>query len=223
MSQWFSRFGALPDYALAGLALLVLYAIQSEIRFGALARTHRPGASDRNSTLAISLSAAIPVLGFLLAMKANSTSFSPYLPAWFRHALVPGIPLVPWTGVALGAIGICLRLWAVLTLRERYTRTLLVQDQHPIEHNGPYRWVRHPGYLGSLLTLNGVALASANIAVFAASLFATSAAYAYRIRIEDEMLTAALGPRYTEYRHQVAALIPFVRPSAKARQSRPDA
>lgn len=222
MSEWFSRFGALPDYGLAGLVLLLLYEIQSEIRFGKRARAHRPGASDRHSTLAVSLAAAVPVVGFVLAMKADSPSFRPYLPEWFRHASVPGIPLTPWIGVALEGVGIALRLWAVLTLRERYTRTLLVQDRHPVERSGPYRRVRHPGYLGSLLTLNGVALASANVVVFAASLLATCAAYAYRIRVEDEMLAASLGPPYTEYRREVAALIPFLRPGAHGSHSRPD-
>jgi protein-S-isoprenylcysteine O-methyltransferase len=69
---------------------------------------------------------------------------------------MPGLPAVAWTGVLLGALGLGLRFWAVLTLRDRYTRTLLVQDDHAIERGGPYRWIRHPGYLGSLLCLNGI-------------------------------------------------------------------
>lgn len=48
----------------------------------------------------------------------------------------------------LGAGGLALRLRVVLTLRERHTRTLLTQDGQTIERNGPYRWVRHPGYGG---------------------------------------------------------------------------
>jgi protein-S-isoprenylcysteine O-methyltransferase Ste14 len=125
--------------------------------------------------------------------------------------LYPVLPIVAWVGVLLGVVGLGLRVMAVLTLRERYTRTLLVHSQHTIERNGPYRFVRHPGYLGSLLCLNGIALASGNMATLIASLLATSVAYSYRIKVEDEMLIATLGPSYVEYREQVRALLPFVR------------
>jgi len=211
MSELIDRFAAFPPYAQGGLVILLLYALQSELRFGARARTHRTGAADRRSTLIVSLSAAVPVLGFALAMKAGSPDRGAWLPHWFRDAVVPGLPLVAWMGVLLGAVGLALRLSAVFTLRERYTRTLLVGNEHNIERRGPYRWVRHPGYLGSLLCLNGIALASGNVATLVASVLATSAAYAYRITVEDEMLVARLGRPYVEYRQQVGALLPFAR------------
>lgn len=213
MSDLISPFAALPAYGLGGLAVLLLYAIQSELRFGSRARSHRTGTSDRNSTLAVSFSSAVPTLGFVLAMKGYSPGVSSWLPAWFREAVLPSLPLVAWTGVMLGVLGLGLRLSAVLTLRERYTRTLLVQTEHTVERSGPYRWVRHPGYLGSLLCLNGIALSSGNAAVLAASLLATGAAYSYRIKVEDEMLVWALGAPYAEYRSQVRALLPIRRPT----------
>ncbi len=206
-----ARFTELPGYGIAALVVLLAYGIQSEIRFGARARTMRTGSADRKSTFAVSVAAAVPVLGFVLAMKASSPSIAALLPRWFRAAVSPGLPMVAWLGVAAGTCGIALRLWAVLTLRERYTRTLLIQRDHSIERGGPYRWVRHPGYLGSLLALNGIALASGNWATLLASLVATGAAYRYRIRVEDEMLVAALGDPYAEYRREVGAVLPSFR------------
>jgi protein-S-isoprenylcysteine O-methyltransferase Ste14 len=216
MSGLISRFTELPGYGLGGLVILLLYALQSELRFGARARTMRTGTSDRRSTLVVSIAAAVSVLGFALAMKADSPGYSTWLPHWFRSAVVPGLPIVAWVGVLLGVVGLGLRVMAVLTLRERYTRTLLVHSKHTIERNGPYRLVRHPGYLGSLLCLNGIGLASGNMATLIASLLATSAAYSYRIKVEDEMLIATLGPSYVEYREQVRALLPFVRPQHRS-------
>jgi len=200
---------ALPSYGIAALIVLLLYAAQSEIRFGRRARAIRTGSTDRKSTLAVSISAAMPVLGFVLAMKAKSATVGAFIPEWFRSALLPGLPLVAWFGVLLGGCAIMLRLWAVLTLRDRYTRTLLVQDEHSIERGGPYRYVRHPGYLGSLLCLNGIALASGNWPTVVA-LIATSAAYSYRIKVEDEMLTATFGEPYIQYRRDVPALFPIM-------------
>jgi protein-S-isoprenylcysteine O-methyltransferase Ste14 len=211
MSDLIAPFTTLPGYGIAAVVVLLLYAVQSEIRFGKRARTIRAGSADRKSTIVVSVAAAVPVLGFVLAMKANSPTVAPLLPRWFRAALLPGLPMIAWLGVVLGTGGIALRLWAVLTLRERYSRTLLVQHEHSIERGGPYRWVRHPGYLGSLLALNGIALASGNWATLLGSLVVTFAAYSYRIAVEDEMLVAALGHSYAEYRREVGALLPSLR------------
>jgi protein-S-isoprenylcysteine O-methyltransferase Ste14 len=190
---------ALPSYGVATLLVLLLYAIQSEVRFGAKARSHATGASDRHSTLAVSLSSAVPVIGFVLVMKSR------------MPAPLPGMPSIAWFGVGLGASGLLLRLWAVLTLRERYTRTLLLHEGHTIERGGPYRFVRHPGYLGSLLCLNGIALASGDALVLLASIGATYAAYTYRVQVEDAMLVAAFGAPYESYRRETGALFPLFR------------
>ena len=209
MSELIARFAALPTYGIAALVVLLLYAVQSEIRFGKRARTMRAGSADRWSTLAVSISAAVPVLGFVFAIKAISPTSVTFLPRWFRDAILPGLPMIAWVGVILGSLGLGLRLWAVFTLRDRYTRTLLVQHEHTIERGGPYRWVRHPGYLGSLLVLNGVALSSGNWITLLVSFLVTLAAYSYRITVEDEMLVAALGDSYAEYRRNVGALVPL--------------
>ena len=209
-ASFLSRFG--PPHLAAAVAVLLLYVVQSEVRFGKTARASKPGAADRGSTWALSYSVLIPVLGLVFAVEFATTPslhglafFGPSSPA-----AVPGMPAIAWLGVAAGTLGLALRLWAVLTLRERFTRTLLVHDNHAIERGGPYRLVRHPGYLGSLLTLNGIALATGNAVVFFASLVVIGAAYVYRIRVEDAMLVAAFGAPYETYRREVKALIPFV-------------
>lgn len=207
MFDLISGFKQLPSYGVAAVVVMLLYAVQSEIRFGQRARTMRTGPADRKSTFAVAVCAAIPILGFVLAMKANS-SFAAFLPDWFRTARLPGEPVIEWTGVVLAAGGVALRLWAVMTLRERYTRTLLIHDEHSIERTGPYQWLRHPGYLGSLLVLNGIAIASGNWITLLVSLIATVAAYSHRIKVEDEMLVGALGESYVQYRREVRALVP---------------
>src|SRR6516164_4757676 len=74
MSSALRPFAALPGYGVGGLLVLLLYAIQSEIRFGPKARRMSTGPADRGSTLAVSLSSAIPMLGFVPAMRRESSS-----------------------------------------------------------------------------------------------------------------------------------------------------
>jgi protein-S-isoprenylcysteine O-methyltransferase len=207
MPDLLEGFRALPPHGIAGLAMLLLYAIESEVRFGAKARSFEAGDSDRKSTLAVSLASAVPVLGFVLAMKATSA----WVPVFVRSPSLPGMPGAAWLGVAVAAIGLGLRAWALLTLRERYTRTLMTRAEHAFERGGPYRRMRHPGYLGSLLCLNGIAMASGSLPVLLASLAATFLAYAYRIRVEDHMLLRAFGEPYAAYRREVNALVPLKR------------
>lgn len=165
------QFG--PPHLAAAAAVLILYCVQAEVRFGKSARGGKPGAADRGSTWAISSAVLVPVLGLVFAIESTTSPALSRGLAFFgasSPAALPGMPAVAWLGVAIGALGLPLRLWAVLTLRERYTRTLLVHENHAIERDGPYRLVRHPGYLGSLLTMNGIALATGNTVVLVASL-----------------------------------------------------
>src|SRR5579872_57002 len=117
MSAYLARFLALPPYQLAALALLLLWGIQAEIRFGAKARAIAPAATDKNSTMILSVASVVPMLGLILSI---------------RHVIpvsLPAMPALAWVGVMAGVLGFSLRLWAVLVMRERYTRTLLVQDE----------------------------------------------------------------------------------------------
>jgi protein-S-isoprenylcysteine O-methyltransferase Ste14 len=215
MSDWIEKlvsgFAVLPSYGKVGLVLLFLYALQSELRFGTKARKLAAGAADRGSTWAVSLASAVPVIGFIIAMKRQSAFFQALIPSWLRDANMPGLPTIAWIGIAFGAVGLLLRLWAVMKLRDRYTPTLLIQDDHVVECGGPYQFVRHPGYLGSLLVLNSSALASGNFVIAIASLVVTSVAYRHRIRAEDAMLVNTFGEAYSRYRRDVPAVPPFAR------------
>jgi protein-S-isoprenylcysteine O-methyltransferase len=205
-------FAARP-YGLGGVVLIVLFVIQSEVRFGARARSSQAGGTDGRSSLVLTATTLVPIVGFALAMR-HASDFAGKPAGWVASLLgesLPGLPAFAWAATAVGLAGLGLRLWAVLTLRERYTRTLLTHGEHPIERGGPYRLVRHPGYLGSLLCLNGVAVTSGSAPVVAASLLATLAGYAYRIRVEDRMLIEALGEPYAQYRREVRALLPLPR------------
>ena len=96
----------------------------------------------------------------------------------------------------------------MLTLRGSYTRTLRTVEDQRVTDDGPYRLIRHPGYLGSLLTWTGFALTSRKFPVLATipGLFAV---YRYRMLAEEELLSRDLDG-YSEYRLRTKKLVPFV-------------
>lgn len=193
-------FRSLPRHGLGGVAVLLLYVLQGEVRFGARARSHSAASSDRGSTIAVSLAAALPVLGFVLAMKTD----------WFRGAPLPGMPAIAWGGVALGGLGLAVRIWAVLTLRERYTRTLLIQAEHSVERRGPYRWVRHPSYAGLILVFVGLGLALGNWAALTVLVVLPTIGLVVRIHTEERALFEGLGEPYRRFAAGRPRLFPGV-------------
>lgn len=123
-----------------------------------------------------------------------------------RFAAAPS--LVACLGLAMLA-AVALRFWAMRTLGEFFTRTLtLLPDQHLVVA-GPYRVVRHPGYLAQIAVLvAGSALVSLNVWVVSAVGPLLLAAYAYRIRAEERMLESRFGEAYRGYRARTWRLIP---------------
>jgi methyltransferase len=61
-------------------------------------------------------------------------------------------------GIAVFAVAKVVKLWAITTLGERWTYRVLVLPGVPLVTSGPYRYVRHPNYVGVVGELVGMAL-----------------------------------------------------------------
>lgn len=130
-------------------------------------------------------------------------------------ALLPGArirtgPLALFdAGLALMVGGLLLRWYAVAALGRAFTVTVGTPTAQRVVAGGPYRWVRHPAYAGSLLTILGVLLCATNVMALLA--FALPlAGHAYRIAVEERALVEALGDEYRDYMRRTRRLIPFV-------------
>jgi protein-S-isoprenylcysteine O-methyltransferase len=105
--------------------------------------------------------------------------------------------------------GLLLRWYAIAVLGSAFTVKVGIRPDQRVSQRGPYRWVRHPSYTGSLLTIVGILLCCTNLL----SLLAVAlpvAGYVYRIRVEERALVASLGDAYRAYMRKTRRLIPFV-------------
>ncbi len=121
----------------------------------------------------------------------------------------PGSPSFV-AGAALVAWGLWERTRAVKALGGRFTSSLQFPRGQELITSGPYRRVRHPGYLGVLLGFFGTALLLDSVACLLLTLLLVVPAYLFRIHVEEAVLRAGAGRAFTEYARRTARLLPFL-------------
>ena len=98
-----------------------------------------------------------------------------------------------WTSLGLGALvasfGEAIRVWAAGHLKK----------EQEITSSGPYRFTRHPLYLGSLIIGVGFVLAAANSVVTVVVLGYLAVVLWVAITLEEAILRDAFGTLYDDY------------------------
>ncbi len=184
---------------IAYLLVAFFVVFEGRIRQGEEAKTLDRGEADRGSTMLVGASFGIASTVLLVAAALD----------YWRIGLIDNA-LIGWLGIAIMVAGIALRFWANQTLGEFYTRTLKTTARQRVVQQGPYRVVRHPGYLGTILLWLGAGIAAVNWIAAVLIIVLMFGVYIYRIRSEEVMLRNALGEEYQKYSARTWRLIPFV-------------
>lgn len=124
---------------------------------------------------------------------------------------VIALPLsVVEAGLILIIIGESLRLWSTYTLGRSFTYFVVVSKRQKLIRKGPYRFVRHPGYLGGLLIIGGFGIITGSLIVAILYIAFLCFAYAYRIHVEESALIGRFGKEYVNYAKSTATIIPYL-------------
>lgn len=115
-----------------------------------------------------------------------------------------------YIGITIGLFGVWIRYSSMKTLGRFYSRNVGVQGEHSIVQNGWYRYIRHPGYLGTFLTYLGFAISTSSGVAVGINIVLFFLAYSYRINVEEQILTSKFGEKYRQYQSKTWRLIPFV-------------
>ena len=111
--------------------------------------------------------------------------------------------------VATTALGVGFTLWARIALGRHWSGRVTLKEGHELIQSGPYRLARHPIYTGITTAIAGVALLEARPGGIVAVL-SFLAAFLWKIRAEERLMTEAFGEAYRAYKKRVKALIPFI-------------
>ncbi len=124
------------------------------------------------------------------------------------------LPGPGWWPVALGmavfALGLFLRAWAVRELGRFFKFTVVVQADHRVVDTGPYRLIRHPSYTGLLAIELGLGIMLGTWLSIPGCLLPPLVAFAIRLLTEERVLARELGEPYRDYMARTRRLIPGV-------------
>ncbi|MDH4612183.1 isoprenylcysteine carboxylmethyltransferase family protein [Pseudomonas sp. BN102] len=114
---------------------------------------------------------------------------------------------VRWFGVFCFAVGGALRLWPVFVLGNRFSGLVAIQPGHQLVTDGVYGLIRHPSYLGLMISSLGWALAFRS-GVGLLLVLLTLPPLVARIRAEEALLRSQFGAEYEAYCARTSRLIP---------------
>jgi protein-S-isoprenylcysteine O-methyltransferase Ste14 len=109
--------------------------------------------------------------------------------------LLPGRAGWVVAGLALLAGGLAVRVWAIRTLGPAFLDGLALLPRHPRISAGPYRFVDHPGDLGLLVALVGVAAVTGSAAALGVLALGLVPLLGWRVRAEERLLARAESSR----------------------------
>ena len=128
------------------------------------------------------------------------------LASW-RWLFYPG--LVIWVG---GWLFTC---WPILILgrfasRSSFSQVQILSD-HKVVEKGPYKFIRHPIYTGTLVAFIGLGLALLSWVVLLYVLTVGSIGILVLIHFEESFMVSELGDQYIQYKGRTTkCLIPFI-------------
>jgi protein-S-isoprenylcysteine O-methyltransferase Ste14 len=113
-------------------------------------------------------------------------------------------------GLFLIIFGLVIRSFAILKLKKFFTVTVSVQKDHRIVDTGIYKHLRHPAYLGSMISFLGLGIALQNWLTIIIIFFPIFGAISYRMYIEEKVLNKEFGEEYSDYSSRTKKLIPWI-------------
>src|ERR1700677_2430704 len=132
---------------------------------------------DRGSKLFVIVAANLAILiGFFVVFAFPGFSIDAHWKATFD------------AGIALWLSGALFRSYSMLTLGRFFTYDVAISTGQSVVERGPYRWLRHPSYLGGLLAMLGFGMTLTNWLAIFIPVCCAAAGYAYRIPLEEQAL-----------------------------------
>jgi len=131
-------------------------------------------------------------------------------PPWWTWTSIPLGEWIQWSGIVIALVPIFFLIWVHRHLDKQWSIALELREDHKLITTGPYRYVRHPMYLGVFTYTIGLMMISLDVLVILFFAFTIWVNYR-RIPREEQMLIQEFGDEYLEYIKRSGRLLPHFR------------
>ena len=123
------------------------------------------------------------------------------------HYLLPVVQIIPspyhYLGVAPIVAGVLLNIWADRYFKRSQTTVKPFEESSHLIEAGPFRFSRHPMYLGLLLILAGAFILLGSLGPLVVVLAFVWLIATQFVQVEERMLEARFGDPYRRYQTRV--------------------
>jgi protein-S-isoprenylcysteine O-methyltransferase Ste14 len=187
-------------------AATVLQSVVIGVGFALLPFSYTPGKREGQASKRVARQSAVPILTRLVWLVGLLVSSYSDRRGW----MVIGDAVWPrLLGVVIYMLALLWVYWAFLTLGRQHSGEVTVQEDHHLITDGPYRWIRHPMYLGLITFPAGAGLAFGSWIGIALPLLLV-AIFVWRITDEERLMHGEFGERWITYCQRTWRLVPFV-------------
>jgi protein-S-isoprenylcysteine O-methyltransferase Ste14 len=113
-------------------------------------------------------------------------------------------------GLILIVFGLTIRWIAILKLKSMFTVNVSIQENHKIVKSGIYDTIRHPAYLGTLLSFLGLGIALINWLSIIVIFIPILLSFINRMQVEEKVLIEEFGEEYLNYSNKTYRIFPGI-------------
>lgn len=123
--------------------------------------------------------------------------------------VLAGNPGMRWMGLVLTILGMGLIFWSGLALGRLYSPEVTLQKEHRLITDGPYRFIRHPRYLGGIVQGIGLSLLFRSWIGLTLT-FVFFVIVLFRIKDEEALMSKEFGLDWEAYDKKTWRLMTFI-------------
>lgn len=103
-----------------------------------------------------------------------------------------------------------LHIWSYKFMGDTYSHEIAILKNHKLVTNGPFKFIRHPQYVGQILSDIGVSLALLSYIVLPLVILVEIPLLVLRAKMEEQLLAKHFGENFDNYKKKTGFFIPFV-------------
>lgn len=180
--------------------LIILIQIILVIKFPQIGSNRGKGKNTvKRQHAAIFFLQIIPILILILSAYSDS----------HKIATISENEIFRYLGLALFLSGFILMNWAEIILGNQFSVEVTIQENHQLIISGPYKYLRHPRYLGIILFAIGISFIFNSWSSLILVLLLIIVLL-LRIKDEEELMNNQFGDEWLQYKNKSRRIIPFI-------------